>query len=101
MVISPLGWHFPAFPRVAAGPEGGPGSAVAIGWLAGLGGTSVVLWRNASGVADMSPAVPRATPLFARERAAAIRLAVGKEGHSDHHPQRHADDGSHDDKLRR
>ena len=25
MVISPLGWHFPAFPRVAAGLEGGLG----------------------------------------------------------------------------
>jgi hypothetical protein len=66
MVISPLGWHFPAFPRVAAGLEGGLGFAVAIGWLAGLGGTSVVLWRIASDVAEMNPAVHRATPLLAR-----------------------------------
>jgi hypothetical protein len=65
-VISPLGWHFPAFPRVAAGLEGGLGSAVAIGRLAGLGGTSVVLWPSVSGVADMNPAVHRATPLLAR-----------------------------------
>ena len=101
MVISPLGWHFPAFPRVAAGFEGGLGSAAAIGRLAGLRGTSVVLWPSVSGVADINPAVHRATPLLARWRAAAIRLALGKEGQSDHHRQRHADDGGHGDKLRR
>jgi hypothetical protein len=66
MVISPLGWHFPAFPRMAAGLEGGLGSAVAAGRLAGLASTSVVLWPTASGVADMCPAVHRATPLLAR-----------------------------------
>ena len=66
MVISPLGWRFPAFPRVAAGLQGGLGSAVAIGRLAGSGGTSVVLWPAASGVADMNPAMHKATPLLAR-----------------------------------
>lgn len=66
MVVSPLGWRFPAFPRVAAGIEGGLGSAVAIGRLAGLGGTTIVLWPTASGVADMNPVVHKATPLLAR-----------------------------------
>jgi hypothetical protein len=101
MVIPPLGCHFPVFPRVAPGLEGGLGFAVAIGRLAGLGGTGVGLWRSASGVADMNPAVHRVTPLLARSRAAAIRSALGKEDQSEHHPQRNADDGGHDEKLRR
>jgi len=64
MVISPLGWHFPAFPRMAAGLEGGLRFTVAIGRLASLGSTSVVLLPSVSGVADMNPAVHRATPLL-------------------------------------
>jgi hypothetical protein len=42
------------------------------------------------------------TAAFAAAGVFALAARVlGTEGQSEHHPQRHADDGDHDDKLRR